>query len=56
MDRTDLGREFYELGLRLGGLGTVAIGSGGGPLARTLARAVGCGVALAATAAFLGLV
>ena len=47
MDRTDLGREFYELGLRLGGLGTVAIGSGGGPLARTLARAVGCGVALA---------
>lgn len=47
MDRTQLGREFYELGLRLGERGTVAIGSGGGPLARTLARAVGCGVALA---------
>lgn len=41
------GRELYELGLRLGGLGTVAIGSGGGELARALARSVGCGVALA---------
>lgn len=47
MDRTQLGREFYELGLRLGRQGIVAIGSGGGSLARTLARAVGCGVALA---------
>ena len=47
MDRMQLGREFYELGLRLGRRGTVAIGSGGGSLARTLAWAVGCGVALA---------
>ena len=46
MDRTKLGREFYELGLRLGGLGTVAIGSGGGELAKALARAAGCGIAL----------
>ena len=42
-----LGQELYELGLRLGTLGAVAIGSGGGPLARTLARAAGCGVSLA---------
>ncbi|MBD5084376.1 MAG: hypothetical protein HDT33_04740 [Clostridiales bacterium] len=47
MDRRKLGREFYELGLRLGGLGTVAIGSGGGELAKALARTAGCGVALA---------
>jgi len=47
MERTQLGRELYELGLRLGGLGTVLIGSGGGTLARALARAAGCGVALA---------
>lgn len=47
MDRRQLGREFYDLGLRLGGLGTVAIGSAGGPLAKALARAAGCGVALA---------
>jgi len=47
MDRTKLGREFYELGLRLGGLGTVAIGSGGGELAKALSRAAGCGAALA---------
>lgn len=47
MDRKKLGREFYELGLRLGGLGTVAIGSGGGELARALARTAGCGVVLA---------
>lgn len=47
MDRTQLGREFYELGLRLGKTGTVAIGSGGGELAKVLARAAGCGVALA---------
>lgn len=46
-DRTKLGQELYELGLRLGGLGAVAIGSGGGPLASTLARAAGCGVSLA---------
>ena len=42
-----LGQELYELGLRLGTLGAVTIGSGGGPLARTLARAAGCGVSLA---------
>lgn len=47
MERTQLGREFFELGLRLGALGTVAIGSGGGSLARALARAAGCGAALA---------
>lgn len=46
-DRTRLGQELYELGLRLGSLGTVAIGSGGGPLAKALARAAGCGVSLA---------
>ena len=45
--RTKLGQEMYELGLRLGTLGAVAIGSGGGPLAKTLARAAGCGVSLA---------
>lgn len=47
MDRTQLGREFFELGLGLGRLGTVLIGSGGGSLARALARAAGCGAALA---------
>jgi len=47
MDRRQLGREFYQLGLQLGGLGTVAIGSSGGSLAKALARAAGCGVALA---------
>ena len=47
MDRAELGREFYELGLRLGGLGPVLIGCGGGPLAKVLARAAGCGAALA---------
>ena len=47
MERTQLGRELYELGLRLGGLGTVLIGSGGGSLAKALARCAGCGVALA---------
>jgi len=47
MERAQLGRELYELGLRLGQLGTVLIGSGGGSLARALARAAGCGVALA---------
>ncbi len=46
-DRRSLGRELYELGLRLGDFGAVAIGSGGGPLAAVLARAAGCGVALA---------
>ena len=50
MERTELGRELYELGLRLGGLGTVLIGSGGGSLARALARTAGCGAALLATA------
>lgn len=47
MDRTRLGREFYELGLRLGRLGTVLIGSAGGSLAKALARTAGCGAALA---------
>lgn len=47
MVRTQLGQQFYELGLELGRRGTVAIGSGGGSLARALARAAGCGVALA---------
>lgn len=47
MERTQLGRELYELGLRLGGLGTVLIGGGGGSLARALARTAGCGAALA---------
>lgn len=46
-DRTRLGQELYELGLRLGGLGAVAIGSGGGALATALARTAGCGAALA---------
>lgn len=46
-DRTGLGQELYELGLRLGNLGAVAIGSGGGPLAAALARMAGCGVVLA---------
>ena len=46
-NRSKLGQELYELGLRLGTLGAVAIGSGGGPLAKTLARAAGCGVSLA---------
>lgn len=45
--RTEQGRELYELGMRLGVLGPVAIGSAGGTLARTLARCVGCGVTLA---------
>ena len=47
MEHAQLGREFYELGLRLGGLGTVLIGSGGGPLAKALARTAGCGAVLA---------
>lgn len=46
-ERTGQGRKMYELGLRLGVLGTVAIGSAGGSLARALARCVGCGAALA---------
>lgn len=45
--RTEQGREAYELGLRLGALGPVAIGTAGGSLALALARCVGCGVALA---------
>ena len=45
--RVRLGRRMYELGLRLGALGAVAIGSAGGSLARALARAAGCGAALA---------
>ena len=42
-----LGRRFYELGLRLGQLGAVAIGSAGGPLALALARIAGGAAALA---------
>lgn len=45
--RIERGRELYELGLRLGVMGPVAIGAAGGTLAATLARCVGCGVALA---------
>lgn len=45
--RTKQGREAYELGLRLGVLGPVAIGAAGGALALALARCVGCGIALA---------
>lgn len=41
------GMELFQLGVHLGGLGTVAIGCAGGELAKTLARAAGCGVALA---------
>ena len=47
MRRIEQGRELYELGLRLGALGQVAIGATGGDLAPALARCVGCGVALA---------
>ena len=47
MERIQLGRKFYELGLELGRAGTVAIGSGGGTLARALARTAGCAAALA---------
>lgn len=45
--RIERGRELYELGLRLGVLGPVAIGAVGGTLAVTLSRCVACGVALA---------
>ena len=45
--RRKQGLEMYELGLRLGGLGTVAIGTAGGPMAEMLGRCMGCGVALA---------
>lgn len=41
------GRELFTLGARLGTLGTLAVGSGGGGLARALARTAGCGAALA---------
>ena len=41
------GRELFELGARLARLGTLAIGSAGGERARLLARAAGCGAALA---------
>lgn len=46
-DRIQQGRQLFALGLRLGALGAVAIGSDGGPLARALARTAGCGAALA---------
>lgn len=45
--RIQQGRELYELGRKLGTLGSVAIGSVGGTLAQTLARCAGCGVVLA---------
>lgn len=45
--RTEQGKQLYELGLRLGALGSAAIGAAGGTLALALARCVGCGVALA---------
>ncbi len=41
------GRELFELGARLARSGTVAIGSAGGERAKLLARAAGCGAALA---------
>lgn len=41
------GRELFEMGACLAGLGTVAIGYGGGELAADLARAAACGAALA---------
>lgn len=47
MEYTQLGREYFELGVRLGRLGPVAIGCGGGELAKALARCAGCGAALA---------
>ena len=46
-NRTEQGRELYELGVKLGALGPIAIGSAGGSLAKALARSVGCGAALA---------
>ena len=45
--RVKQGRELYELGLKLGVLGPVAIGVTGGTLAQALARCLGCGVVLA---------
>lgn len=49
--RIERGRELYELGVRLGTLGPVAIGAAGGSLAAALSRCVGCGVALAGSEA-----
>lgn len=46
-NRTEQGRELYELGLKLGSAEPVVIGCAGGSLAQALARSVGCGVALA---------
>ena len=46
-DRVQLGRKAFDLGLRLGVLGPVLIGSSGGALASALARSIGCGAALA---------
>lgn len=45
--RITQGQEMYELGLRLGVLGPIAIGAVGGTLAVTLSRCIGCGVTLA---------
>ena len=44
--RAEQGRELYELGRRLGALGSVVIGCAGGRLAQALARSAGCGAAL----------
>lgn len=41
------GARALELGKRLGGLGVLAVGAGGGELAWMLARCAGCGAALA---------
>ena len=49
--RIERGRKMYELGLRLGVLGPVAIGAVGGTLAVTLSRCVGCGVTMAGSEA-----
>lgn len=45
-NRTEQGRELYELGRKLGALGSVVIGCAGGRLAQALARSAGCGAAL----------
>ena len=46
-NRINQGRELYELGLHLGVLGPVVIGTAGGALAQALAHCLGSGVALA---------
>ena len=49
--RAKQGQELYELGLKLGVLGPIAIGAAGGTLAQALARCLGCGVVLTGGAA-----